>query len=74
MARDEHARNGERPDGVRRDIRVTEPDDKGAFVRFHGKLRADLAGKDAARAAEGVLLAPDERIKRDRDIAALWFT
>ena len=74
MARDEHARDGERSEGVRRDIRVPKPDDKGAIVRFHGKLRADLPGKYATRAAEGVLLAPDERVERDRDIAPFWFT
>lgn len=74
MARDENALGGERPDGVRRNIRIPQTDNKNTLLRLHGKLRADLARENAAGAVEGVLLAPDERVERDRDIAPHRFT
>ena len=74
MARDKNALRGERPDGVRRDVRIPQTDDENAILRLHGKLRADLAREHAAGAAEGVLFAPDERVERDRDIAPHRFT
>ena len=74
MPRDENALGGERPDGIRRNIRIPQTDNKSALLRLHGKLRADLARENAAGAAEGVLLAPDERVERDRDIAPHRFT
>ena len=54
MARDENALGGERPDGVRGNIRIPQTDNKNALLRLHGKLRADLARENAAGAAETV--------------------
>ena len=74
MPRDENTLGGERPDSVRGNIRIPQTDNKNALLRLHGKLRADLAREHAAGAAEGVLLTPDESVKRDRDIAPHRFT
>ena len=38
------------------------------------KNTAAESAQNAAGAAEGVLLAPDERVERDRDIATHRFT